>query len=902
MPRPLQLLLIALFVCGPAWGTVQDPLRGAAPVDLVAPGLPTAADLPGHSLQDAVEAFGRGEFRAARGELRTLLDRRRLRGEDKVRAHFLLGWISARLGHHQQASANFYRVRKLEEHPLRELATFYEAKADLDRGHPRTAIAECEQYLQAWPEGRFVQECTLIRAESHLALNQLKIAIESYEAFLEEHPDDQRREAISLKIAGALEQEGRFEDAARRYRNLYVHHRLPTTGEIAAQGVQRLAAWGVDMPELSDQQLYVRACSLRTAGMHDASYDLFCELDERNPADGDGATDLGKRLDRERHDFLWRNRQYETVGEEAVKRYTRHKGKPEAAEDLYWAMQGFSRSGRFDDAVKYHQLGRRDHPKSRRFRRTEERSALLYVGAGEYTKAVGAYREWQARSGTARRSHKTRFLVAYYLYKAKQYDESIEELTKLLRSDRYGDAARFWRARAYERTEEWKLARADFKTLTTDYPDSWYTLVHGLRQARDGKTPFDGQWRDGRWPGRAARDMALPTRPRQTPIAEGVARAFGERYAGEGVIGREDRVSRDADGRVATASFDGWSGAGLMAPPSRVPPGVVQPLPPTTVEPIPSTWQPSPWWDAERGRALWKEFVDEHEEHWPQLPAAYELSLIGLGELAGPMLAKIYVEVRDVRRSGRMKRRVARWRSAGGQGGDPEVARWAAILDLKLDAEGWRQLFASAGYPASVSAFATESIRYRDLARQGEGRGAWTLRFPAAFAPHVWRHSWENDVDPLLMLSIMRAESLFRHDAVSRAGALGLVQVMPATGARVAALAGDSDFRVETLLEPEQNIRLGTFYLGRLLDRFGGQFPLAVGSYNGGPHNIGRWLRPKVGMPFEEFVEEIAFDETRHYVKKVTSYYTIYTELYAPGDQVLLPAATSADDPTVINF
>jgi len=166
----------------------------------------------------------------------------------------------------------------------------------------------------------------------------------------------------------------------------------------------------------------------------------------------------------------------------------------------------------------------------------------------------------------------------------------------------------------------------------------------------------------------------------------------------------------------------------------------------------------------------------------------------------------------------------------------------------------------------------------------------------------VWQAGWENDVDPLLILSVMRAESLFRHDAVSRVGALGLVQVMPSTGARVAALMSRGDFRVEKLLQPETNIDIGSFYLGKLLDRFDGQFPLAVGAYNGGPHNIGRWLRSKQGIPLEEFIEEIAFDETRKYIQKVVRFYSIYADLYGPGSVVQVPAATRQDDASVINF
>ena len=304
-----------------------------------------------------------------------------------------------------------------------------------------------------------------------------------------------------------------------------------------------------------------------------------------------------------------------------------------------------------------------------------------------------------------------------------------------------------------------------------------------------------------------------------------------------------------------------------------------------------------------QGKQLWRDFVRANEPHWGGLATAYELSRVGLGELAGPLLSEIYNEVRKVRRKRSIKRKVSRWKASNGRRGGPEVARWAAILELGLDNGEWRDLFAAAGYPASVAHFANKATEYGKLSRADQdGRAAWTLLYPAAFAPHVWRAGWENNVDPLLMLSIMRAESLFRHDAVSRVGALGLVQVMPATGARVAALMGRDDFRVEKLLSPETNIGVGTWYMGQLLDRFAGQYPLAVGAYDGGPHNIGRWLRSKQGIPLEEFIEEIAFDETRNYIKKVMRFYSIYADIYGQGSAVQIPSATSQDDATVINF
>jgi soluble lytic murein transglycosylase-like protein/tetratricopeptide (TPR) repeat protein len=884
---------------------VSSALSGPSPGAMIgAPGLPAGDALPGRQLEDAVRAWEAGDLHRSRAELKSLLSSRKTYGAQRIRAWFLLGWVSARLGHHQQASANFYRVRKQEEHPLKEWAAWFEAQADLDRGHPQTAFAECDAYLQAWPEGRFGEECRLLQADALLDLGKRKKAIERFDAFLADHPDDQRREAISLKLAGALEEAGQFEAAANRYRTLYVHHRLPTTGDAAADALHRLEAWGLDLPALSDQQLYTRACSLRTAGKHDASYDLYCELDERNPGGGEEKTALGERLDRERHDFLWRNRQYQLVGEEAAARYARRPDAKDAAENLYWAVQGFSRSGRFEAAVKHQVLGRTKHPTHRRFRRTEERSALLHTGARQYGRAKAAYEAWQARSSTPRRSSKVKFMVGYLAYKAKDYDTAIEKLSALAnRRGGYRHSSRFWKARAHERKKEWKAARKEYEKLQEEDPDGWYTLVHRNRLARkQGNTPA-GRWRNGRWPGAAERDLPLPRRADATPLPEAVARAF-DRSRTVYTPPEPPRTieARGADGRLLRRAQDGWSSRDLFEPPAEVPRVATVRRADSSLS-VPPTWQESAWWEPEVGQRLWRRFAEENADHWPELPAALELSRIGLGEQAGPLLAAVYTEVRDVSRSSSKKRAVKRWKAAGGKGGTAQVRRWAAILAMKLKSEDWRQLFGAAGYPASVSFFATQSIHYGALDRHEEGRGAWTLRFPAAFAPHVWRSGWENDVDPLLMLSIMRAESLYKHDAVSRAGALGLVQVMPSTGAKVAALMGDPAFRVESLLRPEQNIRLGTFYLGQLLDRFeGGQFPLAVGSYNGGPHNVGRWLRPKVGIPFEEFVEEIAFDETRHYVKKVTSYYSIYTDLYAPGDLVQLPESTSADDPSVINF
>ncbi len=895
---PLLPLLLAAGLLPPFPAAASEDLRGPVlpPMD-VAPGFPAPEALPAGVLRSAVASYERGDLLAARRELEALITRQQVWGKDRTGARFLLGWISARLGHHQQASANFYQVRKDETHPLREYATYLEARADMQRGHQPTAIKECDSYLELYEDGRWADECRLVIAQSNMELGHLKAAVEQYEEFLTAHPGDQRQEGISLRIAQALEELGQVEAAGRRYRVLYLDHKLPTTGQEAAAALRRLEASGAALPAITDEDLYIRACSLRRSGAHDASYDLFCALDERNPGAGPDATPLGERLDRERHDFLWRNRQYEAVGASSARLYDKDPNAPDAVEHAYWAMQGYSRGGEFAKAVHYQREGSTRFPSHSRFRHTEERLALLLTGAAMYAEARTALQDWSAASSRARRSKDVQFSIAYSAYRAGDLQTALDELEPLAQgSTLTATRARFYRGKILEKQEQWRDSKKAFDKVLEDDPDGWYAQVIRNRRARGQASAAFG--RNGGWPGRRA--TAPSPAATATPVQQAVPQLWRDvtMLSGERLPADDTHVRRGIDGRPR---------GGFQQPPAAAAAPTVdraEALAALRAEEIPGTWRANSRWDPEAGRIAWAAFAEAYGAHWPELTLAYELSQVGLGEIAGPLLNEIYREIRDVSRSKRKRRRVAQVKAAGGAGDDPESARWSAILDMKLRGRDWMAVFSAAGYPASVSAFATETIPFRSMGRtEADARAGWTLAYPAAFAPHVWRTAWENDVDPLLMLSIMRAESLYRHDAVSHAGALGLIQVMPATGAKVAALSAMTDFRVERLLEPDVNISLGTYYMGKLLRRFGpGQFPMAVGSYNGGPHNIGRWLNAKVGADLEDFVEEIAFDETRNYIKKVTSYYAIYSDLYADGAQVLLPARTVPDDSSVIDF
>jgi soluble lytic murein transglycosylase len=160
-------------------------------------------------------------------------------------------------------------------------------------------------------------------------------------------------------------------------------------------------------------------------------------------------------------------------------------------------------------------------------------------------------------------------------------------------------------------------------------------------------------------------------------------------------------------------------------------------------------------------------------------------------------------------------------------------------------------------------------------------RYLWEFAYPRAYAQHVMKYTKQWDVAPELVWGIMRAESIYRKDAVSPVGALGLMQVMPGTGMRVAGLMNEKEFNPRSLLEPETAVKIGTRYLQRLDKKFEKNVPLVAAAYNAGPHRVYTWLSAFGNLEMDEFVEHIPFLETRNYVKKVVSNYQIYSILYA---------------------
>ena len=133
-------------------------------------------------------------------------------------------------------------------------------------------------------------------------------------------------------------------------------------------------------------------------------------------------------------------------------------------------------------------------------------------------------------------------------------------------------------------------------------------------------------------------------------------------------------------------------------------------------------------------------------------------------------------------------------------------------------------------------------------------------------------------VQPSWMFAVTRQESAFMVQAKSHVGAMGLMQLMPATAKETAQRYGITLATPRSAVIPAINIQLGAAYLSQVLGQFNGNRVLASAAYNAGPGRVRQWLRDAKHLPYDVWVESIPFDETRLYVQNVLTYSVIYGE------------------------
>lgn len=247
---------------------------------------------------------------------------------------------------------------------------------------------------------------------------------------------------------------------------------------------------------------------------------------------------------------------------------------------------------------------------------------------------------------------------------------------------------------------------------------------------------------------------------------------------------------------------------------------------------------------------------------------------------------------------------------------EARIAGWVRGLDM-LRSAGFDELASEEALRLAWAVGGDTADRYamgEALAQRGFSRAAIRLGldlqddgppnarllrilYPFPFRTMITEEARDRGLDPYVAAALIRQESLFDPRATSYVGARGLMQLMPATGARVAGEAGVEPWDAELLYHPEINVYLGTRLLAQHMEEYDGSLPAVFSAYNAGPHRVEWWSAfPEYGHD-ELFTERIPFAETRGYVKILTRNRALYAGLYGgePTTDGVDPSVARAD-------
>jgi len=155
----------------------------------------------------------------------------------------------------------------------------------------------------------------------------------------------------------------------------------------------------------------------------------------------------------------------------------------------------------------------------------------------------------------------------------------------------------------------------------------------------------------------------------------------------------------------------------------------------------------------------------------------------------------------------------------------------------------------------------------------------YKLIYPIKFSEYVEKYAEEYNIDKMLVYSIIKAESNFKPNAKSKSNAIGLMQILETTAIETAEGLGYTDITEEKLYDPELNIQIGVKYFSKLLNLYD-NINLAIIAYNAGIGNVDKWIENEIIQKDGSDIENVPFNETENYVRKILRNYEIYKQIY----------------------
>jgi soluble lytic murein transglycosylase len=260
----------------------------------------------------------------------------------------------------------------------------------------------------------------------------------------------------------------------------------------------------------------------------------------------------------------------------------------------------------------------------------------------------------------------------------------------------------------------------------------------------------------------------------------------------------------------------------------------------------------------------------EDAPHYPLLDHVAALSTAGKITAAAPPDDNLRVERARLLSNGALADMAVRELQAAAS---QEGGTWAPPEMARVYQDGGR-------YDRGIEIMKRATPNYFAVDIPDLPRPYWEALFPKAYWTDLRKYSVLNGLDPYLVASLIRQESEFNALALSRANAVGLMQLLPATGKTVAKQVKLKGYSAPQLYTPAVNLELGTRYFKEMVDKYNGQFEYALAAYNAGTDRVGDWLGQGHYRDPQEFVESIPFTETREYVQAILRNANVYRQLY----------------------
>lgn len=473
---------------------------------------------------------------------------------------------------------------------------------------------------------------------------------------------------------------------------------------------------------------------------------------------------------------------------------------------------------------------------------------LVFYRNNDYTKAEPAFREKIATGPDLAASAESYYYLAAVLESKGLVQDAITNYARaqtLNPASSIADDALWWRGRLLEDDNRLTEAATVYAQLLTSYPNSSWAADAAFRRGmlayrRGAYSEAASTWSAGR----AA--VTDPDERDRLGLWQGKALLkAGDRAAAQAVL---DPLAREGED-----DYYGVRAVGLLKGEHGIPRATADAR--ANLAPA-FDWNAAEAWLTQRTGRTVLAAADQAWSRDPRWLRAQELWLVGRASQAD---AEAFDLIEAYAGDGIAMYTISRQLGAGGRAGMSARAGQRLLRVLNTNPN------------------------------QGLPRALMSLSYPAAFAASVQRAASAQGISPLLLLAFVRQESFFDPRAASGPGALGLTQVLPATGRTIASRLGVSGFEPEQLLQADLNLRFGTSYMATQLKDFNDSLFAAFAAYNAGPNAARRWAStaPNDG---DVFIETVEYSETRLYIRIVAENYAIYRYLYGGSAVPDLPS------------